>query len=114
MEPTQEFSFGRIYSAGGSVDIGVALGIDSEFSLLSPNDDWEVEAEDVVEKGADEDDSSDGEDAELRATKEAEGRQPAAGKKNAAGEWDATGVETPVGKGTVAGGSSAGFVNAVM
>lgn len=56
------------------------MGITSGFSILSPHDSWEVEVKDDTEKNIEENDSSDGEDTELRAAREAEERKTAAGK----------------------------------
>ncbi|XP_026379581.1 uncharacterized protein LOC113274392 [Papaver somniferum] len=39
---TQEFSFGRIYSAGEFFNVDDVLGLDEDLSLLSPHDDWDV------------------------------------------------------------------------
>ncbi|XP_026441889.1 wiskott-Aldrich syndrome protein homolog 1-like [Papaver somniferum] len=36
---SQEFSFGRIYSVGETFDVNAAMGLASEFSWISPNDD---------------------------------------------------------------------------
>ncbi|XP_026435892.1 uncharacterized protein LOC113333683 [Papaver somniferum] len=40
--PAPEFSFGKIHSAGGQMDINAAMGLAEEFSLLLTNDDWDV------------------------------------------------------------------------
>ncbi|XP_026384420.1 serrate RNA effector molecule homolog [Papaver somniferum] len=59
-DPNRELSFGNIYSTGGQFDIGAATGISSDFSMLFPNDDWDVVDEDHGEKAAEEEESSDG------------------------------------------------------
>ncbi|XP_026383508.1 pleckstrin homology domain-containing family D member 1-like [Papaver somniferum] len=58
-----------------------ALGLASEFSILSPNDDWDVLGETAGKKNVEVEESSDGEDANAFSNKETEaGRNPEAKK----------------------------------
>lgn len=38
--PNQEFSFSKIYSTEGPIDIDAAFRMDDDFSIVSPNDEW--------------------------------------------------------------------------